>query len=170
MDIEEKRKHMNQIRLLIMDVDGTLTDGTIYMSPNGEAMKGFHVRDGYAIKHLLPEINISSAIITGRTSKIVEQRAEDLSVDYLYQGIIDKFEVLSKLVHEMGISLSNCAYIGDDVLDLPCMEKIRATGGITGCPSDAVDEVKAASDFVSSKEGGRGAVREFVEYLSKVSE
>lgn len=158
---------MKKIQLLLMDVDGTLTDGTIYISPNGEAMKGFHVRDGYGIKHLLPEARILSAIITGRTSEIVAQRSAELSINYLFQGIIDKRKVLCDLIERLGLSLSNCAYIGDDVLDLPCMQEIRAAGGLTGCPSDAVDEVKAASDFVSSKAGGNGAVREFIEYIVK---
>lgn len=163
-------KMKNNIRIFVMDVDGTLTDGKIYIGSDGELMKAFDIKDGYAIHDLLPRYGMIPVIITGRSSQIVKRRADELGISELYQGKHDKIETMNNIVSKYGLSLSNCAYIGDDVLDLPCMLAIREAGGITGCPCDAVDEVKAASDFVSSKEGGRGAVREFVEYLSKASE
>lgn len=159
-----------KIKLLFMDIDGTLTDGKVYIGPDGELMKAFDIKDGYAIHDILPRCGIIPVIITGRCSQIVKKRAEELDIAELYQGKHNKISTLLEVISKYHLSLPNCAYIGDDVLDLPCMLAIREAGGITGCPSDAVDEVKAASDFVSSKEGGRGAVREFVEYLSKVSE
>ena len=157
----------NSIAVLLMDVDGTLTDGKIYISSDGELMKAFDIKDGYAIHDILPRYGIIPVIITGRSSQIVKNRAEELGIVELYQGKHDKMITLHEIISKHNLSLSNCAYIGDDVLDLPCMQEIRAAGGLTGCPSDAVDEVKAASDFVSSKAGGNGAVREFIEYIVK---
>lgn len=164
MLIQEK-----EIKLLLMDVDGTLTDGKIYIGSNGELMKAFDIKDGYAIHDLLPRYGIIPVIITGRSSQIVKRRTEELGITELYQGKHDKVKTLLEIISKYHLSFSNCAYIGDDILDLPCMKKIHTAGGIVGCPSDAVDEVRAASDFISSKEGGRGAVREFVDYLIKVS-
>lgn len=152
-----------------MDVDGTLTDGKIYMGSDGELMKAFDIKDGCAIHDILPQYGIIPIIITGRSSQIVKRRAEELGITELYQGKRDKVQTLVEIVSKYHLSLSNCAYIGDDILDLPCIEKIHEAGGIAGCPSDAVDEVRAASDFISSKDGGKGAVREFVDYLIKVS-
>lgn len=150
-----------EIRLLVLDVDGTLTDGTIYFSAEGEAMKGFSVKDGHGIIHLLPKTGIIPVIITGRESQLLLKRAEEMKITEIHQGIGDKVSKLYEVIEKYGVTLEQVAYIGDDINDLPCMKLC----GLTAAPADAVDEVKNYVDFVSSKNGGAGAVREFVEYL-----
>lgn len=145
-----------------MDVDGTLTDGKIYMSGSGELFKAFDIKDGYGINEILPRFGIVPVIITGRTSKIVENRARELGITELYQGKHEKLETMLQVMEKFECVPEEVAYIGDDILDIPCMERC----GLVGCPSDAVDEVKAIATFVASKEGGRGAVREFIEWLT----
>lgn len=153
---------MAGIRLLVMDVDGTLTDGRIFIGPGGEAMKAFHVQDGYGIAQILPRAGIVPAIITGRSSAIVEQRARELHIEELHQGVSDKLDRLQEIARRRGISAGEIAYIGDDLNDLACMRFC----GMSACPADAVPEVRGAADYVCTREGGRGAVREFIDYLS----
>ncbi len=148
-----------------MDVDGTLTDGKVYIGNDGEIMKGFSIKDGYGISFLLKEQNITPVIITGRKSSIVEHRCKELGINNLFQGIINKLDTLIKFVGEN--NLKQCAYIGDDTLDLQCMKPIKEAGGIVGCPADAVEEVRAISDYVCKNNAGNGAVREFIEWLLK---
>ena len=150
-----------KIKLLVMDVDGTLTDGKINMGPNGELFKSFDIKDGYAINEILPAHGIVPAIITGRNSSIVENRARELHVDELYQGKHDKLDTLRELMQKYECSRENVAYIGDDILDLECMNEC----GIVGCPLDASRQVKEIAHFVCSNRGGHGAVREFIEYI-----
>lgn len=161
------------IKFLVMDVDGTLTDGKIYIGKDGEIFKVFDVKDGCGIKDLLPALNITPVIITARMSDALKCRCKELDVVELHQGVRNKKTVLedlldrySKLLNE-SLSLENCAYIGDDILDLQCMEVIKENGGVVGCPNDAVESVKNISDFISSKNGGNGAVREFIEWIGK---
>ncbi len=153
------------IKYLIMDVDGTLTDGKIYMGPNGEAMKAFSVKDGYAINFILKPAGIVPIIITARTSQIVKLRCDELGIEKVYQGNLNKITVLKEIIGEDNLSM--CAYFGDDILDLECIFAIKEAGGITGCPSDAVEKVKAAVDYISAREAGTGALREFSEWLVK---
>lgn len=151
------------IKYLIIDVDGSLTDGKIYMGSDGECMKAFSIKDGYAVNFILKPADIESIIITGRTSKIVENRCKELGITKIYQGIIDKLPKLIESVEDNG--LKECAYFGDDILDLRCMEPIKAAGGIVGCPADAVAEVKAKADYICINKAGEGALREFSEWL-----
>ncbi|HAR79480.1 MAG TPA: 3-deoxy-D-manno-octulosonate 8-phosphate phosphatase [Succinivibrionaceae bacterium] len=153
------------IKALIMDVDGTLTNGKVYIGQQGEIMKAFDVKDGYGIAHLLPGKKIVPIIITGRTSDIVKIRAAELGIKNVYQGISDKVECLKQAVAEIGASLSETAYIGDDLNDFPCMKAIHEQGGLVGAPADAVIKVRDYADFVSAFNGGSGAVREFIEWL-----
>lgn len=151
------------IRYLVMDVDGSLTDGKIYMGPYGETMKAFSVKDGYAITSLLKSGSIVPIILTARTSSIVQNRCNELGIKEVYQGKTDKLGALTEIVGES--ELGNCAYFGDDIIDLKCMLPIKQAGGIIGCPSDAVQEIKAIADYVCSGNAGNGALREFVEWL-----
>lgn len=153
------------IKLLVMDVDGTLTDGRIYIGSQGEVMKAFDVRDGYAIAHILPQLGITPVIITGRTSAIVEQRAKELKITELYQGVADKLTKLKEVLAKFGASADKVAYIGDDLNDLDCIRYC----GMTACPADSVSDVLNAADYVCKHDGGRGAVREFIEQLKKES-
>ena len=147
-----------KIKLLVMDVDGTLTDGKIYMGENGEVMKAFNVKDGYAIAHMLPEMGIIPVIITGRKSKIVENRAKEIGITELHQGVRDKLAVLKNVAEKYNASPYEIAYIGDDINDLDCIEYC----GVTACPADAVDGVKRKVTYVCKKNSGEGAVREFI--------
>lgn len=147
--------------MLIMDVDGTLTDGRIYIGPEGEAMKAFHVQDGYGIAHILPQLGVTPVIITGRSSKIVEKRAAELKISHLYQGVADKLGKLKALSRELGATPGEIAYIGDDLNDLACIQFC----GCSACPADAVPEVLESVSYVCKREAGRGAVREFIDFL-----
>lgn len=149
------------IKLLVMDVDGTLTDGRIYISAQGEVMKAFDVRDGYAIVQILPHLGITPVIITGRSSAIVAQRAKELKITELYQGVADKLTKLKDVAAKFGITAHEVAYIGDDLNDLDCIRHC----GCTACPVDAAPEVLEAVDYICKHDGGRGAVREFIGFL-----
>ena len=153
-----------KIKLLIMDVDGTLTDGHIYISAQGEAMKAFHVQDGYAIAHILPEYGIVPAIITGRESEIVRRRATELKITELHQGVGDKLAQLKQLAEKYQVSAEEIAYIGDECNDLDCIRYC----GLTACPADAVDAILPEVDYVCKREGGRGAVREFIDSVVRI--
>lgn len=148
------------IKLLVMDVDGTLTDGKIYLGNDGEELKAFNVKDGYRIISL-EKYGIISAIITGKKSKIVENRAKALRINEIHQGIMDKAAILKEITEKYNIGLSETAYIGDDENDLDCM----ALCGLSAAPSDAVDTVIKKVDFVCKNIGGNGAVREFIDYI-----
>jgi len=150
-----------KIKLLVMDVDGTLTDGKINMGPSGEVFKAFDIKDGYAINEMLPAHGIVPAIITGRSSSIVENRARELHIDELYQGKHDKLDTLRHLMQKYGCSRENVAYIGDDILDIECMREC----GLVGCPADACQQVKEIAHYVCKSGGGNGAVREFIEFI-----
>ena len=151
-----------KIKMLVMDVDGTLTDGKIYIGENGEVMKAFNVKDGYGIV-MAKKQGILPVIITGRKSKIVEERAKELGIEELYQGIEDKVEVLKEVAERHKILLEEIAYMGDDLNDLDCM----GICGLSACPSDAIDEVINDVDYTCKKSGGNGAVREFITYILK---
>ncbi len=153
--------------ILFMDVDGTLTDGKIYMGSSGEVMKVFSIKDGYAITHLLPRHGIIPVIITGRESEAVCRRCEEMGIDFVFQNVSDKKEKMTVFANAYGIYpdefgiLPDTYYIGDDIPDLACMLIAEKKG----CPADAAAEIKAVADYIASKNGGEGAVREFVEWL-----
>lgn len=148
------------IKVLVMDVDGTLTDGKIYMSANGELMKAFNIKDGYAIARLR-DYDIEPVIITGRSSEIVRQRCAELKIKELHQGIENKSYKLRDVCEKLNVELCQVAYIGDDLNDLSCMKIC----GCSACPSDAMIQVKEIVNFVCEAKGGDGAVREFIDFL-----
>lgn len=151
------------IKLFVMDVDGTLTDGKIYMGNNGELMKAFNVKDGYAISQLITKQRIIPIIITGRESRIIEQRAAELGIVELYQGVEDKISLLKMLAKKYNTNSDEIAYIGDDVNDLECINFCK----FTACPADAHDIVKPEVSYICSKTGGNGAVREFIDWIEE---
>lgn len=151
---------MKKIKMIIMDVDGTLTDGKIYISTQGEIMKAFNVKDGLGIKKLQVH-DIKPIIITGRNSEIVAIRARELGITEVHQGIHDKVKKLEQICEKYKYDFDEVAYIGDDENDLACMNLC----GYKGCPQDAVTSVKDRCDFICSTSGGNGAVREFIEFL-----
>ena len=148
------------IKIFAMDVDGTLTDGKIYMGIGGEMLKAFHVKDGQGIR-LLQQNNIMPAIITNRSSSIVEKRADELEITDVYQGVTSKKDILENLCKKYSVSPAQTAFVGDDLGDL---EAIRFSG-ISFCPSDAVQCVKEEATYILNSKGGEGAVREAIERL-----
>lgn len=148
------------IKILVLDVDGTLTDGKIYMSANGELMKAFNIKDGYALARL-PQYGVIPVIITGRKSEIVVQRCKELKITEVYQGIENKAFKLREVCRIHNVELKQCAYIGDDLNDIDCMRLC----GHTAAPADAILGVRAKVDYVCSRKGGDGAVREYCDYL-----
>lgn len=152
-----------EIKYLVIDVDGTLTDGIIYMGNHGELMKAFSVKDGCGIRDILIPRGIIPIVITGRKSNIVYKRCKEIGIEEIYQGVNNKFEKMSSIIS----NFSRVAYIGDDINDLPCMISVKEMGGIVGCPKDAVKKIIEISDFVADYSGGNGAVRDFIEWLIK---
>ena len=144
-----------------MDIDGTLTDGKIYIGKNGEIFKAFNIKDGYGINNMLKKNNIIPVIITGRDSKIVSKRCKEIGISHIYQGVCEKREKLDEILRKFQVSYEEVAYIGDDINDLSCIQLC----GITACPNDAIDEVKKIVTYVCKNKGGDGAVREFIDIL-----
>lgn len=144
------------IRLLVLDVDGTLTDGAIYMGPEGEVCKRFSARDGLGLK-MLQAAGVEVAILTGRESRIVCNRAAELGIARVVQGISEKPAALRQLAAQAGVPLAETAYMGDDLNDLAALKLC----GLRACPADAAPEVRAVCQFVATAPGGQGAVRQF---------
>ncbi len=148
------------IKLAAFDVDGVLTDGSITYDDNGIEYKTFNAKDGHGIV-MLNKAGIITAIITARNSGTVERRAQDLKITELHQGVKNKIEKLEELLAKYNLSFDEVAYIGDDIPDICILDKVK----FSACPADAVDEVKKTVSWISSKNGGRGAVREFCDYI-----
>ena len=161
---------MSKIEFFVMDVDGTLTDGKIYMGAEGELLKAFDIKDGYGIHDMLIPAGITPVILTGRESSILANRCKELGIEHLYQNVSDKLSMLNTTMEQRHGNLDCVAYIGDDLNDLECMLAVKDAGGLIGCPADAVEKIKEHANFVSSKDGGNGAVREFIEYILQESE
>ena len=152
-----------KIKCIILDVDGVLTDGGIYAAPDGsELYKPFYARDGLAIT-LARKVGLSTAIITGRASSIVEHRARELHIDLVYQGKLDKRAAYADIKAKMGYADEEIAYVGDDIVDLPIMRMV----GLPCAVGDAVPEVREIAQIIAAEHGGRGAVREIYEIILK---
>lgn len=175
MNTQSINTKKNLIKFFFMDVDGTLTDGMIYMSAEGECMKAFNIKDGYGIKEILPAHQVKPIIITGRSSEIVKKRAMELNIHDIFLGVTDKKRLLDQFLQtksnddQCEYTYANCAYIGDDIPDLLCMSAIREGGGIAACPANAVREIKEISNFISQYPAGAGAVRDVIEYLASAN-
>jgi len=148
------------IRLLVLDVDGVLTDGRLYFGARGEALKVFHVRDGYGIV-LLQRAGTSVAVISGRRSPMVTARCRELGVRHVHQGVADKLAVLERLCARLRLTPAACACVGDDLPDVPLMRAAALSFAV----ADAHREVRRIADVVTRLPGGRGAVREVCDHL-----
>lgn len=155
-------KDYNKIILLILDNDGVLTDGRIVYDNNHLESKNFSAKDGLGIR-LLQQTDIQLAIISGRTSKILEKRCQDLDIKYLFQNVRNKSKKTEELLSELNLKWENVAYLGDDWNDYPVVKRC----GISAAPADAFPDFKEKVDVVLSREGGKGAVREFIELILK---
>lgn len=151
-----------KIKLLILDVDGVMTDGTIWINSQGEEQKGFNVKDGLGLRCLM-ENGIDVAIITGRQSEAVAHRAGELGIREIYQKATDKLVPFYEILGKKGLAEYQVCYIGDDLPDLLLLEKV----GLSITVADAVEEVKRRVDFVTNNKGGQGAVREICEFILK---
>ncbi len=156
-NIKEKLKG---IKLLILDVDGVMTDGCIIMDNRGGELKNFNVRDGHGIK-ILQRYGLKVAILTGRKSKVVEYRAKDLEINDVYQGAFNKKEVLGIILEKHKLSAGAVAFLGDDIVDIPVLKSV----GFSAAVADAVDVVKKSVDYITAHKGGQGAVREICEMI-----
>jgi len=156
-EVEERAR---RIRLLLLDVDGVLTDGSFLMGPEGEEMKAFHVRDGHGIKLLRGE-GIEVGIISGRRSRALEHRARDLGVSLVIQGVYDKVESGQEIMKRLGVKEEETCFVGDDIGDIPLLKKV----GLPVAVGDAQEEVKESALYVTRSSGGRGAVREVCELI-----
>ncbi len=153
---------IKRIKLLIMDVDGVMTDGSVIYNDAGLETKVFDVRDGHGIK-MLQRAGIKAAIITSRRSEAVTHRAKNLGIELLYQGAIEKVRAYEDLLQKEGLKQDETAYMGDDIVDIPILKR----AGFRVCVPDAVDEVKQTAHYITKKHGGSGAVREVVELILK---
>ena len=152
------------IKAIVFDVDGVLTDGGLWYGPTGEALKRFDVKDGHAMV-LARLTGLPVALLTARTSTIVEVRAQELKLARVFQGRREKGPAFEELASELGFAPQELAYMGDDVNDLPPLGR----AGLSGCPADAVPQVKEAVHFVAAKPGGHGAAREFIELILRAT-
>jgi len=148
------------VRLLILDVDGVLTDGRLHFGPQGEALKVFHVRDGHGIK-LLREAGIDVAILSSRSSPIVALRARELGIEHVIQGVADKRSGFAQLLAATGRTEAQCAFMGDDWPDLPVLARV----GLAATVANAVPEVRNAVQWIAPAAGGCGAVRQLAEFI-----
>jgi 3-deoxy-D-manno-octulosonate 8-phosphate phosphatase (KDO 8-P phosphatase) len=154
------RKAAAAIRLLVLDVDGVMTDGRLYFGPRGEELKLFHVRDGYGIRQL-DEAGIEVAVISGRRSRMVSVRCRELGIQHVIQGEQDKLAAFERLRSRLDVKPAACACVGDDVPDVPLMRTV----GLAFAVADAHPEARRAAHIVTSIAGGHGAVREVCDYL-----
>jgi 3-deoxy-D-manno-octulosonate 8-phosphate phosphatase (KDO 8-P phosphatase) len=158
-NILERASH---IKLVVFDVDGVLTDGSLYLGDDGLEHKAFHSRDGHGMK-MLQETGVEIAIITGRTSRVVELRMESLGIRYTYQGQHDKLPAFDQLCQQLGLDTAQVAYVGDDIVDLPIMSRV----GLAIAVADAHPLVKEHAHWQTAACGGRGAARDVCELVMR---
>lgn len=160
LSANKQNKNIGGIRLLATDCDGVLTDGGMYYGENGDELKKFNAKDGHGFL-LLRKMGIKTAIISGENNKIIMRRGQKVAADDIILGRADKLDALKELCAKYDLTLEQCAYIGDDIFDIPAI----AACGFGCAPADALEEVKAAADYISSKKGGEGTFRDVVEKL-----
>jgi 3-deoxy-D-manno-octulosonate 8-phosphate phosphatase (KDO 8-P phosphatase) len=159
----DAQRRARPVKIVLMDVDGTLTDGALFIQPeSGEEVRAYHVRDGQGIL-LAAAAGLLTGIITGKTSRSVAIRAERLQMDEVHQGVVDKKATLEEILARRGFKPEEAAFIGDDIGDLDVLRKV----GLAGAVADAHPLARQAAHYVCSLAGGRGAVREFIEFILK---
>ena len=158
----DKKAKLDAIRMLVLDVDGVMTDGTIVVDSEGRESKFFSVLDGHGIK-MWKRAGLQTAFLSGRKSGPTKQQADELAIDYCLEDCKDKLVCLRELMRLSGLSIEQIAYVGDDLPDLPVIR----CAGFAAAVANAVDEVKKAADYITTRKGGQGAVREVIEYILK---
>lgn len=149
------QQSLQALRLMVFDVDGVLTDGKLWYGDNGEVFKGFHALDGHGLR-LLSESGITVAIVTGRESAIVSRRSAELGISIVHQGVRNKLAVIQELAQQQQLSLNEIGYMGDDLIDLPAMQRVGFAASVPNAPS----YVNQRAHWVATQEGGQGAARE----------
>jgi 3-deoxy-D-manno-octulosonate 8-phosphate phosphatase (KDO 8-P phosphatase) len=157
-------KQLAKIKLLLLDVDGVLTDGRIIYDSQGNELKAFDVKDGHGLK-MVQRAGIRVGIITGRDSVVVSRRAQELGIEILYQGALRKLEPYLEILSEQNLLDEQVAYVGDDIVDLPILQRV----GFSATVADAVPDVLPSVDYIATRPGGRGAVREICDLLLQAS-
>ena len=157
---KKMKEKLKEIKMLILDVDGVMTDGKIIMDDEGRQLKNFDVRDGHRLK-IIQRYGIKVAILTGRKSEVVNHRAYDLEIKEIYQGALNKKEVFQEILLRHNLAASAVAYMGDDIIDIPVLRQV----GFSAAVADAVDVVKKSVDYVTRNKGGHGAVGELCEMI-----
>ena len=157
---DDVQQRARAVRLAVFDVDGVMTDGTLYIGPEGESFKAFNILDGHGVK-MLQAAGIAVAIISGRSSRAVEHRARELGIAHVFQGVGDKVAEFERLAARLGVPHEACSFMGDDVPDLAVMQRC----GLAVAVANAVEAVRQRAHYVTRAHGGRGAVREFCELV-----
>jgi 3-deoxy-D-manno-octulosonate 8-phosphate phosphatase (KDO 8-P phosphatase) len=157
---EKLVEKMKVIRLLVLDVDGVMTDGKIIMNDMGREIKNFDVKDGHGIK-ILMRYGIDVILLTGRRSAVVEHRAKDIGIEEVYQGIFNKLEKFEEILQNKSFNYENIAFVGDDIVDIPLLKRV----GFSVAVANATEDVKKCVDYITKKAGGDGAVREVCELI-----
>ena len=159
---DKQKINLSKIKMLIVDVDGVLTDGSVIINPDGTESKKFNLLDGHGIK-MWHRVGLKLAVISGRASEATTVRAKQLQIEYVFQGCKKKLPVFEQLLKETKLTAEQVAYIGDDLLDIPLV--VRAGLGVA--VANAVEELKQKADLITTVPGGSGAVREVIEYILK---
>ena len=160
----KNKSNLADIQLLVLDVDGVLTDGTLTINPDGRESKSFNALDGHGIR-LWQRAGLKVAFLSGRTSEPTKHRAEQLQIDYLLEECYNKLEGLQRIAQQTELSREQIAYVGDDLTDIPAMKY----AGFNAAVANAIDEVKQHANYITTCQGGKGAVREVIEYILKNS-
>ncbi|MGA1840437.1 MAG: KdsC family phosphatase [bacterium] len=154
------KEKASRIKLILLDVDGTLTDGQLILGPAGEIYKSFNVKDGLGI-HLAQKEGIEIGLISGRWSRIVEDRAKELEILHVWQCVKDKCALFKEILNQFDLNAEEVAFMGDDLNDLPLLKHV----GFSAATGDAVYEVQDSVDYIAQRDGGKGAVREFIDFI-----
>jgi 3-deoxy-D-manno-octulosonate 8-phosphate phosphatase (KDO 8-P phosphatase) len=161
-DLPSIERRASRIKLLLMDCDGVLTDGRLWLTDDGDEQKSFNTHDGLGLS-LLHRAGIKSGIITGRSSRAVARRAQELGIEFVCQGNPDKIAAFEQLLTEAGVDENEVAFVGDDLPDIPIMNRAELAVAV----ADAVEETRAVAHYITRAKGGRGAVREVIEIILK---
>jgi 3-deoxy-D-manno-octulosonate 8-phosphate phosphatase (KDO 8-P phosphatase) len=161
---QEARERASRVTLLLLDVDGVMTDGRLYLSPGGHESRAFHVRDGQGVR-LGQRGGLIFGIVSGREARVVSERAAELYITEVHQGIRDKVECVEAMLSRLDLPLERVAFVGDDLADVAVMKKV----GFAAAPSDAIPEARDVAHFVTDRPGGDGAVREVVDLVLRAS-
>lgn len=161
----ELRQRAADIQLVLLDVDGVLTDGKLYLGNDGSEFRTFFVRDGLGIK-MGQKAGLQFGIVSGRDSVLVQRRAEELGIESVHQGVQDKGARLDEIVRDTGISAQAICFVGDDLIDIPALRRV----GLAAAPADACEETQKYAHFICKRDGGRGAVREVIDLILRASD